>query len=95
MLKLLYCTIYNFTNSQIPSLGALHSCYIKLFPCPANDHEKKEEQLYNIKVEIESGKYVFLWTDAILVWTTKYQLGIKHNVLEENMQNTKPIQHFS
>lgn len=48
-----------------------------------NDGKDKEKEVDDVQVEIEGGKDVFLWGQAVFVLPSQHQLGVKDQVLQQ------------
>ena len=49
----------------------------------ANDGKDKEKEVDDVQVEIEGGKDVFFRGQAVFVLPSQHQLGVKHQVLQQ------------
>lgn len=51
----------------------------------ANNGQDKEEEIDNVKVQVEGGKDVFLWGQAVFVFSSQHHLGVKNQVLKKKV----------
>ena len=52
-----------------------------LIPSDPNQGQNEKKQINNIKIQIQSGKNVFLRRKGISVFSTHHQLSVEHQVL--------------